>query len=157
MICLSNCLLQNHEEFFSSGEWTPSERYRSTVLTENDRQPARNKEYCRIRDMFYHFIREDLIRSFELDRILFIDNLDLECNFQQFFEQCAQRFLAYAEPVSGSREQLANEDPLRKEWRRWVMSHFEEYQERVSGNDSVNMVPAWHGTSEEVRGGYVVR
>lgn len=30
------------------------------------------------------------------------------------------------------------------------MDHFEAYQERRSGNNAVNMVPAWHGTSEEV-------
>ena len=114
-----------------------------------DRYPVRTKEYTRIRDVFYHFIREDSVRSFELDRITFLDNLELEIRFQQFFEQCAHRFLSYAEPVR-SIEALQNEEVLRKDWRRWVMTHFESYQERVSGNDSVNMVPAWHGTSEEV-------
>lgn len=157
---LTPITFKQHETFYTSGDWRHGERLKRTELSSLDTNEARMKEYCRVRDMFYHFVREDSVRTFELDRIVFIDNLDLESRFQCFFEKCFERFMlatSIEEPAHVVSQQ--NENPIRKQWRRfvqhdmskvltflsWVLDHFEAYQERRAGNGAVNMVPAWHG------------
>lgn len=108
-----------HEVFYSNGDWNLGDRVKRTVLTAADRDTARMKEYGRVRDMFYHFVREDSVRTFELDRVIFIDNLDLETSFQCFFERCIERFMS-ASYVDDSAQAFQHEDSVKKQWRRYA-------------------------------------
>lgn len=129
---------QYHATFLASIDAVDGSKCTSTTLTEAEREPSRATEYGRVRDMFYRFVREDSVQSFELDKVVVLDNIELESRFQKFFEQCVERFMAFTDAPTAVG--VLNEEPLRKEWRRWVASHFEAYQERVSGNNLVNMV-----------------
>ncbi len=125
---------------------------RTLSLSAEETDAARLAEFNRVRGMFYRFLREDQVRSLELQRVVFLDNATLEERFSRCFEKLLGRYLLVGGGGRGSSaadRHLHEEEEARKEWRQMVMWRFGAYSDRVSGNGFVNLVAGWHGTRED--------
>ena len=90
-----------------------------------------------MRHMFYRFISKDQIRSFVLEKVVFLDNYKLEEAFQRVYEKFYERS---CRTIKTTDQPGDEEDAARQSWRKWTKARFNGYLERVSGNDVINLV-----------------
>jgi len=122
------------------------------------------KEFTRARDMFFRFVGVDKQHDFVLDKIIFIDNPHTESAFIERFRRLVidSTFLSSSsssfssssvDPSSGGFQDiesiLRRDDESRKQQRIRTLNQLENYVEKFSGNERVNLVAAWHGATEE--------
>lgn len=121
--------------------------------------------------MFYKFVGKDKLQQFELSRILFLENKVLEEKFQESFNQLSINSMKFAPKDNSDNNSnkssvipsaksettpkssgvqisgpiITQTDP--EEWRQWVLQHLDEYVLRVSGNEGINLIAGWHGST----------
>ena len=121
--------------------------YSFAVLTADETELPRRLEYSRVRDMFFKFVGKDREKDFELTKVVFLRNPALEDRFEKYYRDLLLSSMLRSDEAEG-REEHDGDDEEKLRWRRWILAHLHEYVERVSGNERVNLVAAWHGTSE---------
>ena len=155
------------DDFMASSKWQPLERHLQlplgmsdeewaaiansgleyTELRHGDRNASRAAEYLRVCRCFYDFVSREGEHDFEVERVLFLRNPTLEGRFYECYRTMLGSYFD-----SGSRASHVDHgtwSPETAAHRRWVYSHLRSYLGRVSGSEHVNLVLAWHATSEK--------
>lgn len=147
----------------SEGLWERRGPAMVTVLTDKEKTPARREEYLRARTAFYQFVGKNMEDVIRLTKVEFIQNDAVEMPFTRFFMGLAQRALTLENPLPGTSVRAVPspspstlsghlgsiEKDNTEEWRSWILGQLQESMYRISGNDGINLILGWHGTSEE--------
>lgn len=151
----------------SKGLWVKMGPALVTTLTEKEKTPARREEYLRARRAFYQFVGKNMEDVIRLTKVEFIQNDALEAPFTEFFTRLTQRSLFLENPCSikGSAANKSadgitcadimsltlkdTDDGSTEEWRGWILGQLQNSMYRISGNDGINLILGWHGTSED--------
>lgn len=142
---------QEADRFLSAGTWQRrgQKGLTFTELREGEADEARRREFNRVRQMFYKFVGQDREQNFVLDKVVFLRNDACERSFASFYADLVAANLEVGRRIVNEGRFDRGDTEADTTWRRWVLRHLENYTERVSGNDRVNLIAAWHGTSEE--------
>lgn len=127
--------------------WHAEGPARITELTDQEEQPARKAEYLRARKAFYEFVGADREKTLVLKKVEFIENDVLEARFLAFFDRLVQRTMSRRESRCDPAARADSKEVA--EWREWVLRQLAKSVMRVSGNESINLMLGWHGSSEE--------
>jgi hypothetical protein len=123
-------------------------------------------EYARVKKWFDSFVTRDDDAEFILDKVEFIYNAALEERFTTKFRQVLERNMqtddelrdSFSASISSSSSAAqhatntwnATDTYQMHQHRQWVIQQLDKYVVRVSGNENVNLLMAWHGTSRAV-------
>jgi hypothetical protein len=83
---------------------------------------------------------------YQMTRIVFMHNPKREARFQAFYSRLMDKLMHMQHEHQPDVVEQDTEQQI--QWKQWMMAHLHEYIERVSGNEGINLVAAWHGTSE---------
>lgn len=83
-------------EFLESQGWVQRGNLRYTELNSEEKSKPREMEYLRARAMFYNFIGRDKAQNFELSKVIFLDNSNLEVAFEKKYKQLRTANIAVA-------------------------------------------------------------
>ena len=104
-------------------------------------------EFCKVKDLFYKFLTEDMESNFVIEKVLFLYNEELELQFANKYQETYTN-LQFRTNVELSSD--SEDNKKESKWRQRLLTSLGKHSCSTVGNahSSVNLTLAWHGTSE---------